>query len=121
MVYLVITGVLKFISNLCISPLILLKGIVSSKGLTDIGNYRSYYEVTDKNNNTNFEGLDIRLAMILVIMSVSTFINAVILYCYMYFTDRTNRSAEICGCFNSSSVSCFIGCQVQTFCTRSCW
>jgi len=59
---------------------------------SDNENYRSvwhctHYGVTDKSNNVSFEALNkhyhsssVRLAVILVIMSVSTFITAVILY-----------------------------------------
>ena len=40
------------------------------------------YDVTGKNNTISFEGLN-RLAAILSIMSVSTFITAVVLYMYV--------------------------------------
>ena len=52
----------------------------------DIENYwsvwsQTYFDLTDKNNNTSFEGL----TAILVIMSVSTFKTAVILYISLQF------------------------------------
>ena len=86
-----------FIGNLDIFPLTSLSDFVSINKLTLIQkifsqcDVRTHYDVTDKTNNISFDYLNIitsitarpiRLAVILVIMSVSHFKTTIILYIF---------------------------------------
>ena len=63
------------------------------------------YDITDANNNISFEGLDMNISIttcpnrldviaILVLMSVSTFKTAVILYIYIYMSCTNNYEKD---------------------------
>jgi hypothetical protein len=71
--------------RLLTSVMSLILKIINQCDVSDTEDYQpvwcqTHYDVTDKNNNVSFEAHPIRLAEILAIMSVSTFITAIILY-----------------------------------------